>query len=100
MSSIKKTPYDIVRRPRITEKSAALASTGERVVFEVHPRANKLEIKNAVEKLFDVKVEAVRTINSMGKVKRVRLDSGRQAAWKKAYVTLKAGSSINVIEGL
>ena len=100
MASIKKTAFDIIRRPRITEKAAALSSSNDRVVFEVHPKANKLEIRDAIEKLFNVKVKAVRTINSMGKIKRVRQTAGRQASWKKAYVTLQPGSSINVIEGL
>jgi large subunit ribosomal protein L23 len=70
------------------------------IVFEVHPKANKTEIKRAVEQIFDVKVKAVRTINFQGKLKRVGARIGRQNAWKKAYVSLKEGSSIDIIEGL
>ncbi len=100
MASIKKTAFDIIRRPCITEKAAAISSGSDKVVFEVHPDANKIEIREAIEKIFNVKVAKVRTINSMGKIKRVRLSAGRQASWKKAYITLQPGSSINVIEGL
>ncbi|HQH26987.1 MAG TPA: 50S ribosomal protein L23 [Oligoflexia bacterium] len=100
MASIKKNIYQIIRRPRITEKGALIGSVSNGVVFEVHPRANKAEIKNAVEQIFDVKVKAVRTVNYMGKVKRVGRRIGQRGAWKKAYVFLKEGSSIDIIEGL
>ena len=100
MSSTKKTIYGILDRPRITEKGAMSSSTSNSVVFQVHPKANKNEIKNAVEKLFDVKVEGVRTMNYMGKIKRVGAKFGRQSAWKKAYVMLAPGSTIDLVEGL
>ena len=100
MGSVKDNVYGILREPRMTEKSATLGSTSNTVVFEVHVKANKKEIQNAVEKIFDVKVESVRTINSLGKMRRVRTQAGRQKAWKKAYVTLKEGSTIDIIEGL
>jgi large subunit ribosomal protein L23 len=100
MASIKKNIYQIIRRPRITEKSAMIGSVNRGVVFEVHPLANKAEIKKAVEEIFDVKVKAVRTASYMGKIKRVGRRIGRRGAWKKAYVFLKEGSSIDIIEGL
>ena len=100
MASSKKNEYSILKRPRITEKAAIISGEANAVVFEVHPQANKQEIKNAVEKIFNVKVSAVRTINNLGKVKRVGAKLGRQKAWKKAYVSLAEGSSIDMVEGL
>ncbi len=100
MASIKKNVFQIIRRPRITEKTAMLGSVSNGVVFEVHPKANKTEIKNAVENIFEVKVKSVRVANYQGKIKRVRQKLGRRGAWKKAYVFLQEGSSIDIIEGL
>ena len=100
MASTKKTVYGILERPRITEKGALASSVNNSVVFRVHPKANKIEIKHAVEHIFDVKVQAVRTMNYRGKVKRVGARMGRQVNWKKAYVSLAPGSSINLVEGL
>lgn len=100
MGSNKKTPFSIIRRPLITEKSALASSASNSVVFEVHPDANKIEIKQAVEKIFDVKVKAVRTVSCLGKIKRVGRRTGKQRDWKKAYVSLAEGSSINIVEGL
>jgi large subunit ribosomal protein L23 len=73
-------PYQVVTRPLITEKATHL--------FEVNPLANKTEIKNAVEVLFNVKVADVRTQNRRGKPRRYRLKMGRMRHWKKAIVTL------------
>jgi large subunit ribosomal protein L23 len=98
MASIKKDLYSILRAPRITEKAA---NAGKNViVFEVHVDANKIEIRNAVEKIFSVKVEGVRTLNNMGKIRRVKMKQGRENGWKKAYVQLAEGSSIDLVEGL
>lgn len=98
--SIKKTVFGILDRPRITEKGAMASSVNNSFVFRVHPKANKSEIKNAVETIFDVKVKSVRTMNYMGKIKRVGARSGRQNNWKKAYVSLEAGNTIDLVEGL
>lgn len=98
--AINKSPLHVLKRPRITEKAAIVGSYDNSVVFEVHPRATKTEIKRAVEAAFEVKVASVRTANYQGKVKRVRNSLGRQNAWKKAYVVLAEGSSIDLIEGL
>ena len=100
MSSTKKTLFGILQRPRITEKGAMASSVSNSFVFQVHPDANKDEIKKAVEKVFDVKVKSVRTMNYMGKIKRVGARSGRQNSWKKAYVSLEAGNTIDLVEGL
>lgn len=100
MGSIKGNIYNIIRAPKITEKTAHVGAESHCVVFEVHPKANKAEIRNAVEKIFDVKVSAVRTVNLLGKVKTVGGRIGRQNAWKKAYVTLAEGSKIDLIDGL
>ena len=99
MASTKDSVFRIIRRQRLTEKSALASSVDKGVVFEVHPRANKLEVKAAIEKIFDVKVKSVRIVNCPGKIKRVGLKSGRQRSWKKVYVSLKEGS-IDLIEGL
>jgi len=100
MASTKKTVFGILQQPRITEKGALASSANNSFVFRVHPEANKEEIKSAVERIFDVKVLSVRTLNYLGKVKRVGARSGRQNNWKKAYVSLQPGSSINLVEGL
>lgn len=99
-SKVTNNPYRIVRRPRITEKAALIGAQGNTVVFEVHPQASKLEIKSAVEKIFEVKVKSIRTLNYKGKLRRVRQSIGYQPRWKKAYVSLREGNTIDVMEGL
>ncbi len=101
MGSIKDRAHKILLTPRVTEKSATVGSTGSAMVFNVHPKANKIEIKSAVEQVFDVKVAKVRTLVAprAGKQKRGSLLSSK-GAHKKAYVTLKEGNSLDIIEGL
>ena len=93
--------YDIIIRPIITERSMA-ATSDKKYVFEVAPSAGKIEIKNAVEKIFGVKVAKVNTINYDGKTKRMgNRPAGRRANWKKAMVTLTADSkTIEFFEGM
>ncbi len=91
--------YDIIVSPVITEK-ATLASENNQVIFKVAPYATKPQIKEAVERLFSVKVKAVNTINRKGKVKRFRGVRGKQNDIKKAVVTLHEGSSIDITTGL
>jgi large subunit ribosomal protein L23 len=91
--------YDIIVSPVITEK-ATLASENNQIVFKVAPYATKPQIKEAVERLFNVKVKAVNTLNRKGKIKRFRGIKGRQNDMKKAVVTLHEGSSIDVTTGL
>ena len=86
--------YQIVRRPRVTEKGLKLVERHRAYSFEVAEKANKVEIRNAVEAIFSVKVEAVRTMNMMGKLKRVGRRWGRRNSWKKAIVKLKEGYAI------
>lgn len=92
--------YQVLLIPVITEKSALISTQNNSVAFEVDRRASKLEIKEAVQKIFNVEVTAVRTCNYMGKVKRTKAASGRRAASKRAYVSLKQGQTIDLVEGL
>jgi large subunit ribosomal protein L23 len=91
--------YDVIRKPIITEK-ATRASEANGVVFEVAISANKPQIKEAVEGLFNVKVKAVNTTITKGKVKRFRGKLGTRKDVKKAYVTLEEGNTIDVSTGL
>jgi large subunit ribosomal protein L23 len=91
--------YDVILGPVITEK-ATTAAENNKVVFKVRKDATKPQIKSAVEKLFDVKVESVNTLIRKGKVKRFRGIVGRQSDVKKAIVTLAEGQSIDVTTGL
>jgi len=89
------TAENIVRRPiALTEKASRLKVEGNQVVFEVAITANKLEIKDAIEKLFDVKVERVNTLVQRGKTKRMGRGVAKRRNWKKAIVTLRDGSDI------
>lgn len=93
-----KEPFDIIRTVRLTEKSTLLTDKGNKYVFEVNPSANKLEIKQAIESLFQKKVVSVNTANYAGKKKRERRpDFGRRAHWKKAIVTLKEGEKLDLV---
>jgi len=89
--------YQIIKRPLVTEKTT-LAKEANKYHFEVDRRANKIEIGQAVEKLFKVKVLNVRTMNIAGKKKRVGRVLGRKRDWKKAIVTLAPGSSIEIFQ--
>jgi large subunit ribosomal protein L23 len=91
-----KNAYHVVRRALLTEKSTALRGHN-RYVFEVDRRADKPEIKRAIETVFKVTVEDVRTMNVRGKVKRLGRFSGKRPDWKKAVVTLAAGQSIDIV---
>ena len=91
--------YDVIRKPIITEK-ATMASENNALVFEVDIAANKPLIKEAVETLFNVKVKAVNTTVTKGKVKRFRGRLGTRKDVKKAYVTLEEGHMIDVTTGL
>ena len=97
--SVTPAQYDLIRKPIITEK-ATMASEHGAVVFEVAMDATKPEIKKAIESLFNVKVKAVNTTITKGKVKRFRGRPGKRRDVKKAYVTLVEGSTIDVTTGL
>lgn len=87
--------YEIIHKPLITEKANLLKEEARVVSFEVARSANKIEIKQAVEKAFDVKVKDVNTMLYRGKVKRVGYNFGQRNNWKKAYVTLEEGQDID-----
>ena len=91
--------YDLIKKPIITEK-ATMASEAGAVVFEVAMDATKPQIKEAVENVFGVKVKAVNTVVTKGKVKRFRGRPGERSDKKKAYVTLEEGNTIDVTTGL
>ena len=88
------TLYDVIRRPLITEKGLQVKETESTLVFDVAPEASKTEVKQAVEALFKVKVENVRTANVLGKERRRGKFSGYKPDWKKAYVRLKSGEKM------
>jgi large subunit ribosomal protein L23 len=90
---------DVVKRPLVTEKSERNRAEGHQFAFEVHRDATKIQVKQAVEKLFNVHVLAVRTAVIRGKNKRVGRSTGRRPNWKKAFVTLKEGETIALFEG-
>ncbi len=91
---------EVIRRPLVTEKTTVLREDGRTMVFEVARDANKIEIKQAVEKLLGAKVSEVRTANAHGKLKRQGRYIGRRADWKKAYVKLREGEKLpDFLEG-
>ena len=89
---------DVIKKPLVTEKTATEKDAHNVVAFVVNKDANKIEIKQSVEKLFKVEVTTVKTINVAGKVKRAGKNLGKRSNWKKAYVTLKEGSNIDFFE--
>ncbi len=108
-----RVPQSVIKRPLLTEKSTRLRETGgadyafeededyaQKVVFEVSMDANKVEIRNAVQRLFNVHVTDVHTIIARGKKKRVGYFAGRRPATKKAIVTLRPGDTIEFFEGV
>jgi large subunit ribosomal protein L23 len=90
---------DVVKRPLITEKAERNREAARQFAFEVHREATKIQVKQAVEKLFSVHVLAVRTAVARGKVKRVGRHVGQRPNWKKAFVTLRDGETIALFEG-
>ncbi len=97
------TRFDILKYPHITEKATVVRDNNEGrvVVFKVRKQATKGQIREAIERIFEVKVEKVRTANFQGKLKRQGRNVGRRPAWKKAYVTLRVGEKpIEFFEGV
>jgi len=92
--------YDIIRCPIVTEKTTLQKELHNKVSFEVDRRANRVEIKKAVEKIFDVRVNDVRTLQVKGKVKQRGRIIGKRKDWKKAIVTLMPGERIEFFEGV
>ena len=91
--------YQVLLTPRVTEKSTRVGADANQYVFRVIPDANKHEVRDAVEKLFDVNVESVRIVNVKGKNKSFRMRPGKRSDWKKAYVRLQEGQVIDFLGG-
>ena len=94
-----KSQYNLIKNPYITEKVVLLRETENKVVFQVANDANKIELKKAIETIFDVKVKKISTLNVKRKVKRQGKTEGKRADWKKAIVTLEEGQAIEYFEG-
>ncbi len=92
-------PREVIIRPVLTEKSYRALEEGK-YTFEVHPKANKIEIAKAVEKVFNVRVKSVNTVNVKSKPRRLGWHQGRTRVWKKAIVTLEPGQKIEFFEGM
>ncbi len=91
--------YGIIKRPLTTEKTTVQRETDNQYTFEVDRRANRIEIKRAVEQIFEVRVDTVRTQHVKGKIKMRGRIPGKRKDWKKAIVTLSAGERIDIFEG-
>ena len=94
------TQYDIIRRPLITEKTNFQKESDNQLTFEVDRKANRIEIRRAIERIFNVKVASVRTMQVKGKTKRRGRTLGKRRDWKKAIVTLRPGERIEFFEGV
>ncbi|MFC4222624.1 50S ribosomal protein L23 [Lysinibacter cavernae] len=90
--SLNKNPHDVIIAPVVSEKSYTLIDTNGQYTFEVAPDSNKTEIKLAIEKIFDVKVASINTLNRKGKTRRTKFGLGKRKDTKRAIVTLKSGS--------
>ncbi|MFW5980796.1 MAG: 50S ribosomal protein L23 [Halanaerobiaceae bacterium] len=95
-----KDPHDIIIRPIISEQSMELMESNNTYAFEVAKTANKIEIRKAIEEIFEVEIENVNTMNMKGKKRRLGRNEGKRPDWKKAYVKLAEGENIEVYEGL
>jgi large subunit ribosomal protein L23 len=90
--------YQVIRFPHVSEKTARLQAESNQYVFDVRTDATKIDIKRAVEALFEVEVKSVQVVNLKGKRKSFRFRTGRQNDWKKAYVRVKAGQTIEDLQ--
>ena len=91
--------YQVIKEPHTTEKATHQREFSQ-ISFKVHPRANKIEIRQAVEALFGTKVLEVKTMNVRGKRRRMGRNTGKRADWKKAIVRLAPGEKIQIFEGI
>jgi large subunit ribosomal protein L23 len=96
---IREALYNVVRRPHVSEKTARASAESNQYVFEVARDANKADIRQAIEALFDVSVRDVTVVNHKAKRKSFRGRAGARSAWKKAYVRLADGQSIDLVDG-
>ena len=90
--------YSIIKKPHVTEKTSLGSESANTIALVVDRDANKIEIKQAVETLFKVDVTDVRTVNVAGKVKRFGRNYGKRSNWKKAYITIKEGQTVDFFE--
>ena len=99
MNTVKSTAnlYEVIRAPRVSEKTARLQEVSNQYVFEIAKDATKADVKAAVEQIFEVNVKAVNVVNVKGKNKAFKFRQGRRGDWRKAYVTLAEGQSIDVM---
>lgn len=93
-----KNQHDLIRKPIITEKAGDAKDNLNKITFAVDSRANKMEVKKAVESIFKVKVDKINIINVKGKPKKLGRSSGKRADWKKAVVTVSEGHTIEVFD--
>lgn len=91
--------YKVLLAPRVTEKTSFLGDDSNQYVFQVAPDATKAEIRAAVEALFEVNVESVQTVNVKGKSKTFKLRPGKRSDWKKAYVRVQEGQTLDFLGG-
>lgn len=91
-------PYNVIVRPLLTERTTLLKEKQNQYVFEVRPDATKPDIRHAIQEIFKVKVLAVRTMNVVGKIRKLGRYSGQRPTWKKAIVTLGEGQKIDLVE--
>ena len=91
--------FDVIREPKLTEKTLSLKEEVNQFAFAVDPKANKIQIKESIEKAFKVSVIKIRTMNVRGDKKKLGRHEGRKSSWKKALVTLKKGETIEFFEG-
>jgi len=91
--------HRVIKRPHVSEKTAMQSAESNQYTFEVQRWATKNDVKTAVEKLFEVKVESVTVVSMPSKPKGFRMTAGRRAGWKKAYVRLRQGHTIDLVEG-
>lgn len=91
--------YQVLLKPLLTEKSSALREEKQKFIFVVHPSANKIEVRLAVERVLKVKVRSVNIMNVRGKLKRLGRFSGLKPGWRKAIVTLEPGTKLDLFEG-
>jgi large subunit ribosomal protein L23 len=92
--------FQVIKEPHITEKATLQKELANQISFKVHKKANKIEIRKAVETLFKTKVIDVRTINNLGKKRRIGRSMGKKSDWKKAIVTLAPGENVEFFEGV
>jgi large subunit ribosomal protein L23 len=95
-----KSNKDIISQAILSEKSTIIKEKENKYVFKVNPLANKLEIKRAIESAFGVKVADIQTVNVKGKTKRLGRFEGKRSSWKKAFIRLKEGNTIEIFENV